>query len=342
MSKKTILIIALAIIIIAGGYWIFARGLKNNKDAPNNREPVVNKNMQKITIAEFGEVFLYAPLYIAQEKGFFKDEGLEVNIVPTGGDEKTFAALLTKDAQFGVADPTFVAVSGEKGQPGKVVASILSGVPFWGVTKNKNISEINQAADLKTYSVATLPAPSTAYTLQRNMFQSAGLKPNIKEVAYGALLPALDSGQVDIALELEPNVSIAVKNGDKIVYSLAKYYPDFALTGLTALPDYIQKNPETVQRTVNAFQKALDYIQENPSDSANLLIKRFPEVQKDVAEKAINNMISARVFPKNTEVSKAGWDTAIKLRKDAGDIKGDASYDSYVVTNFSQKALENR
>lgn len=324
--KKVIISLLLVIIVLFAGYFLFLQKAKKSQVT------------EKITIAEFGEVFLYAPLYIAQDKGFFKEQGLEVNIVSTGGDEKTFAALLSGSAQFGVADPTFVAISGEKGQPGKVVAAVLNGVPFWGVAKNKNIPEITEPSQLNSYSVATFPAPSTAYILQKKMFQSGGLKVNIKETAFGSLLASMESGRVDIALELEPNVSAAVKRGDKVVYSLASYYPDFAITGLTALPSYIEKNPATVQKVANAFQKAMNYIRSNPSETADILIKRFPDVEKSVAESAVQNMIDANVFPKNITVNKAGWDAAIQLRKEVGDIKGDALYEDYVVTTFSAKA----
>ena len=330
MSNKNITIIAIIILIILViGYFAFW----------HNSKPVVSQNQpQKITIAEFGEVFLYAPLYVADAKGFFKDEGLDVKIIPTGGDDKTFATLLSGDAQFGVADPTFVAISGEKGQPGRVVASILSGVPFWGVVKNPKIPQITKPSDLKNYNVATFAAPSTAYTLQEKMFQSGGLKPNITQLAFGTLIPALDANKVDIALDLEPNVSTAVQNGDRIVYALSDYYPQFALTGLTALPDYINKNPETVQKVVDALQEAMTYIRTNPSDVASLMVKRFPDVKLDIAQNAIDNMIKSNVFPQDTLVSEASWNAAIELRKEVGDIKGDAPYSTYVITTFSNKA----
>ncbi len=332
MSTKSLVWIVVVVIVLVGGFFVFSGNLTHTSPSVVNRN-----NLQKVTIAEYGELFLYAPLYVAQEKGFFKDQGLDVNVVPTGGDEKTFAALLSGSAQFGVADPTFTAISGEKGQPGRVVASVVSGVPFWAVAKS-NVQDISKAADLKNYSVATYPAPSTAYTLQKKMFQSANLKPNIKETVYGSLLAALDAKKVDIALELEPNASIAVKNGDKIVYSLAQYYPEFAMTGLTALPTFIDQNPETVQKVVNALQKAMDYIQSNPGDVAQLLNKKFPEVPQDVAVNAINNMITAKVYPVSTTLSQAAWDAAIQLRKDVGDLKADAPYNTYVVTKFSDNA----
>ncbi|MDB9509157.1 ABC transporter substrate-binding protein [Microcystis aeruginosa CS-338/01] len=76
--------------------------------------------IQKITIAQFGDVFIYAPLYIAIDAGFFQKQGLDVSLISTGGDEKTWAAVISGNASFGVADPTFVAVSESRGQPGRV------------------------------------------------------------------------------------------------------------------------------------------------------------------------------------------------------------------------------
>ena len=325
MNKITLGIVAVLVLAVIG-FFVY------------QQSPKQQQTLQKITIAQAFEVFLYAPLYVAQEKGFFEDEGLDVNITTAGGDEKAFAALLSGDAQFAVGDPTFVAVSGEKGQPGKVVAAVLRGVPFWGVAKKTNIGTITSPSGLNGYSVATFPSPSTAYVLQKKMFQAANIKPNIKETAFGSLLVALDTGAVDIALELEPNVSTAVKNGDHVVYSLNDYYPEFAITGMTALPSYVEQNPETTQKAVNALQKAMTYIRQHPNEVANFLITKFPDVPKDIAENAVQNMIKAGVFPSDTVITKAGWEAAIQARLDVGDLKSAASYENYVITNFSERA----
>src|SRR5690554_5051212 len=71
--------------------------------------------LKNVTIAQTNDFFLYAPVYIAIDAGIFKSHGLNVNLVSTGGDEKTWAAVISGDASFGVADPTFVAISSERG-----------------------------------------------------------------------------------------------------------------------------------------------------------------------------------------------------------------------------------
>jgi NitT/TauT family transport system substrate-binding protein len=321
--KKPIIWIVIVVVVL-GGVWYFAA----------NRQPA---QLQNVTIAQAYQVFLYAPLYVAQNQGFFKDQGLNVNITTAGGDEQAFAALLSGSAQFAVGDPTFTAISGEKGEPGVVLASVLNGVPFWGVAKS-NVPVITSPSMLKGYKVATYPAPNTAYELQVAMFKSANLQPNIVQIAPGGLLPALDAGKVDIALELEPNVSTAVANGDHIVYSLSSYYPTFALTGLTALPSYVQGNGPTAQKVVNALKQADDYIRANPTSTADFLAGMF-QVSSTIAESAIQNMLSAKTIPDSLVVDQGGWNTAIQLQVQTGDLKQAEPYSQYVNTTFAQQAM---
>ena len=112
---------------------------------------------RKITIAQYGDVFLYAPIYIAKEAGFFAKRGLDVSLVSTGGDDKTWAAVISGSASFGVADPTFVAISELRGQPGRVIASIVNGVPFWGITLKQGPYPRSR---LQRISTITLSPPS--------------------------------------------------------------------------------------------------------------------------------------------------------------------------------------
>ena len=325
MNKKLVIGIVLIVLVILGIY-AFSKPKSSTS------------SLQKVTISEAFPVFLHSPLWVAYEKGYFKDEGLDVTISTGGGDDKSWAAVLSGDAQFAVGDPTFIAISGEKGQPGVVVASVLNGVVFAGVAKNPKIPNITNPSMLKGYRVATLPEPSTSYEMQAKMFQSAGLKPNLVQVALTGLIPTLESGQADIALLFEPDVSTEVQKGGHIVYSLTDYYPDFAITGLTTLPSYTKAHPDIVQKVVNAFQKANTLIRTNPQDSADAILKQFPTVDRDVAISAITNLGKYGVVLPDTTTSQKGWDVATQVRVDIGDLKTPAPYSTYVDNSFALKA----
>ena len=291
---------------------------------------------QAVTIAQAGDFYLYAPLYIAADQGFFSSNGLAVNIVSTGGDDKTWAAVISGSAQVGVADPTFIAIASQRGQPGKIISTIVNGVPFWGITKNPAIPVIKKPSELGNYTVATFPSPSTAYTLQHRMFELGGLTPKIREGGFGTLLALLEAGQADIALELEPNVSQSLGNGYRIVYSLADVYGDFAMTGITTTPEYIKNNPKVVESIVKSIREALDFLHKSPEASASVLSKRFPEIKEAVAVAALRRVLSAGIIPKSPVVAEDSWRKAIQLRIAAGDIKQPSNIMDFVDNTFAK------
>lgn len=64
-----------------------------------------NKKENEIIISEVTHSLFYAPLYVAKEKNFFKDEGLEVKIITTPGADKVMASLISKSCHIGLMGP---------------------------------------------------------------------------------------------------------------------------------------------------------------------------------------------------------------------------------------------
>jgi len=303
--------------------------------AQSNLKP---KALTPVTIAEYGEFPLYASLYVAFIKGYFRDEGLDVTIVPAGGDEKVFAALLAGSAQFGVGDPLFTAISGEKGQPGKIICAILENMPAWGIAKRPEIQPFKNLSELGTYSLGTLPGPSTSYIVGKRLFQMAKLPPNMKPVVYGSNQAALEAGVIDIALEYEPNVSAALESGSHTVFSVADYLPHFTVTGLSVLPEYLEAHPEVAQSMVNAFQRAFNDMNTDIAAVSAVVSTRFPEIPAHVLKRALLESQKAHTFPETCQTSRKGWELAAKLRREVGDMTTDAPYEQYVVGTFADKA----
>ena len=311
-------------VICAGGIWPAAVRAESD-------------GVSEVTIAEYGEYLLYAPLYIAAENGAFAAEGLHVKIVPAGGDEKVFAALLSGSAQFGISDPTFTAISGERGRPGRVIAAILQDVPAWGVTK-KNISAIGSASALRGLSVATYPAPSTSYSLQKRMFSIGGIAPpSIVQIAYGSLLAALASGRVDVALENEPNVSLAETQGAHRIYALHDYFPDFAFTGLMVLPEYVNAHSDTAEKIVRALLRGAGILFSDREKAVAILGKRFPELPQPVISKALEQTAAIGAFSRDGVFKKSAWNNAVRLRRELGDLKNEARFEEYVDLRFVEE-----
>ena len=320
-------LVLLAVIAVFGAV-IWSKDVRDGQSVRNRTD--------NVTVAQVGQFFIYMPLYYASERGYFLRNGLSVKIVNSGGDDKSVAAVLAGSADFGVGDPTFAAIAKEQGQDIRVVASVVNGVPFWGVTKKASIKPFTDAAMLRGLTVATFPKPSTAYTLQSQMFVDGGLKPSILEAQFGSLLPLLDTGVADIVLELEPNVSTAVANGGHVVYSMPQRYPDFAITGVTVSGGTLSKRPDVVRRFVASLDQAEQAAHANPADVIAFAKSRFPNVPPAVAEAAIKRMLDSGVFPAAARVSESGWTNAINLRVKAGDLKGVSAGKGVVDNDFVQ------
>lgn len=276
--------------------------------------------LTKVTVAQVGEFFLYLPIYVAQDKGFFEREGITVAIANTGGDEKSVAAVINGSADFGVGDPTFAAIAASRGQGVSVIASVVNGVPFWGITKKQGVPEINEPSTLKGLVVATFPSPSTAYTLQASMFRAGGLEPNIRQAQFGTLLSLLGTPSVDIVLELEPNVSTAVAEGARVVYSMAQRYGDFAITGVTVANDTKTKRPQLVQGFVRALNNAENYCHEKPDELVAYAQKRFPTLKPSIVEAAVKRVLASRTLPQGAAITVDAWKKALQLRVSAGEL----------------------
>jgi len=313
-------------------------------EAPKQPESIAastgDQRVTPVTIAQFGHVFLYMPLYVAIERGFFREQGLDVKLVSTGGDEKTFTAVSTGNAQFGVSDPTFTAIAREHGQGGKVVACVVRGVPFWVVTLKKEIAKITSPEQFAGYRIATYTAPSTSYAVMKKILQN-GDKPvanaKIVQGAFGTLPALLHAGQAEMALEIEPVVSIVLSQGGHIVYSPEKVLGDFAFTGLEVSDSFCKEHPEQVQGAVAAIAKGMDYIHNDFEGAVTVAQKEFADVKPQVVREALTRLRDSNTVPLTPALPKDAWDAAIALRKEIGDMKGSGSYDENVDMQFVDK-----
>ncbi len=304
-----------------------------------------SETAQKITIAQYGHIFLYMPIYVALDRGFFKDQGLDVKLISTGGDEKTFTALASGNAQFGVSDPTFVAIARKRGQGGKVVAGIVRRVPFSIITFDPKIKKIVSPTDFSGYRIASLPAPSTCYAVITEILRNNGKPVNAKIIqgAYGSLPAMIKANQADMAMEFEPNVSKLVQQGARILYSTSDYFGDAAFTGLMVSDKYYKENSKEIQAAVKAIAKAMKYIHQDFAGTLAVAKTEFPEVDEKAINEALKRMISEGSSPISPVLSQQAWDKAINLRKEIGDLQDSgtsASYQNNVDMTFAKNASQ--
>jgi NitT/TauT family transport system substrate-binding protein len=221
---------------------------------------------------------------------------------------------------------------------------VVAGATYWGVTWNAKIAPTKSAAGLKDLRIATYEAPSTNYSLMAKTLKdeaSAVGRARIVQGAYGTLLAMLKADQADVAMELEPVASTAVKEGAHIVYSYPEMYGPFMLTGLYVLESYRDQNRATVQAAVNALERATRFAHGDVSGAVEVARKKFPEIDPEVAQTAVARMVHDNTLPKDVTLDPAGWENTIQVRLDLGDLKSRAAADATLDASFSQAAVRD-
>lgn len=312
----------------------------------NSNSPSVLPKPTLVRVAQWGQerYLIYLPLYVAMEEKLFEREGLAATISFTGNDDQTFAAVAGGSADFGIGDPAFAAISHAKGFPARVIGTVVGGVAIWGVTNQKNLKVLQRPEDLAGLRIGTFPAPSTNYTLMRDLEASlpAALpKPTIVQAAIGAQLGLLESGAADIAMVLEPAASVAESQGYRVVYSSPKFHGPFSFTGVTTTEDVLRAKGDVAAKFIKGLQQAMRDCRSQPFICERVAKKLFPDLSPDVTKRAIARMISENTFPESVVVDPAAWQKALKVRVEVGDLESLEKADGVVDNRFAEAAASS-
>jgi NitT/TauT family transport system substrate-binding protein len=242
---------------------------------------------KKVTIAVGGKNLLYyLPLTVAEQKGFFKDEGLDVEIVDFAGGARALQAVVggSADVVSGAFEHNINMQA--KGQPMK--AFVLQGRAPQIVlaVSTKTMPNFTSVADLKGKKIGVTAPGSSTNIMANFVLAKSGLKPaDVSYVGVGAsqgAVAALRSGQIDAISNLDPVMTILARNNDiKIISDTRDVAEADKVFGgpmpaatLYAPVAFIEKNPNTVQALTNAIVRANKWIQQaGPSD----IVKTVPE-----------------------------------------------------------------
>jgi NitT/TauT family transport system substrate-binding protein len=283
--------------------------------------------IRNVKIAQWGQgkYLIYLPVYLAQSQGFFEKHNVHADVVFSGNDDQVFATVVRGDAQFGVGDPIFSAISTQRGLPGVEVASIVGRVALWGIGK-KIAKQIHSPQDLSGLRIGTFPRPSTTYTLLASTLKQSHVNAQIVEVQIGSELALLESNKVDIVFLLEPDASLAESKGYSVVMSLPALWGKFAFTGLTTTRQYATDNAALTSDMEAALDDAVHFAYNNTAEATADAQKLFPQIDPGVVAKAVARMIAERTLPTSAAVDKDGWSHAIQVREQIGDLKGDSQF----------------
>ncbi|MEP9382003.1 ABC transporter substrate-binding protein [Nocardioides cheoyonin] len=268
-----------------------------------------------------------APIYLGVDKGFFKDEGLDVKLELAQGGAAIVPAVVSGQYQFGFSNTTSLLLANTQGLPLKVVASGVNAGSHgdsFEATLVKGDSDIKRPRDLAGKRVAVNTLKNISSTTVNEMVRQDGGDPSgiqYVELAFPDMIPALNKGDVDAAAAVEPFTTMGLQSGDR---SIGTNYADTADGLAVALyftsEQYIAEHQDVVDGFTSAINKSLDYAEAHPDEVRQIattytdidpkLLKKLtlPHYQTDIDRDSIQKLadlgVQDKLFSKEPDLDK--------------------------------------
>jgi NitT/TauT family transport system substrate-binding protein len=228
---------------------------------------------QKIRIAYSSRSNTVTPLYIASSKGFFREEGLEVELIQVS-PRLGAMAVMNGDVSFTTSfTSTFRAIL--QGVPLKLVCVALKKGVYFLVTR----PEIKDIQDLKGKKLGIATIRGTDSIVAEELLRSKGFNPGLLQQLVIGETPlraqALVANAVQV-VSLSPPHDLTLKN---MGYNILAGPPEVGLpaSGLFTSNRLLKENPQAVNRTLRAVIKANRFMLENRQETVAVMLKWLPQ-----------------------------------------------------------------
>jgi NitT/TauT family transport system substrate-binding protein len=250
-----------------------------------------------------------AGFMVAQEKGFYRDAGLDVAIAAGKGSATTAQLVASKASQFGFADGFVVGNGISKGMSLRTVGSIFRRNPCVIIVFAD--SPIKSPKDLEGKKVA-ISSGSAVFQQWPAFCKGAGVdatKVEINNVGPAGLAPALINGQVDalgvFVASFVPPLEVRGKKPLRIFW-FADYGVTAVSNGIIAHNDLIESDPALMSAFVAASIKGFLYGRQHPDEVLAVVKKYQPTVDPTITKRGLEVSWETWVTP-NTRGKPLGW-----------------------------------
>jgi NitT/TauT family transport system substrate-binding protein len=273
----------------------------------------------------------FLPIYITQDKGFFKDEGLDVLVVMFNAGATNLQAMIGGDVQImaGGVPETVLARAG--GLDIKNFWAISNVMPFqiYGRPDMKSLK------DGKGKKFAISRFGSLSEFLTRSALRQSGVDPkDVTMVQIGATparFTTLATGIVDATILWFPVTERAKAAGMNKLYDLKDLYPNWTNVGFVARENWLAKERDQTIKFLRAYQRGVKHTRENREDGIRTLRKY---VGLDAGEAGAGYDEYRESFPLDGRILDAGISATVEQEMETGRLKRKISVNEMIDSSF--------
>jgi NitT/TauT family transport system substrate-binding protein len=302
---------------------------------------------EDIVVSNYGVSANGMPFAVAMEKGYFKDEGINVTgIITSAGGGTTLRNMLAGNAPYGEVNPVVVVSAVLQGADLRIISDNVSTVAefVWAVKPDSPIKSIK---DVKGKRMGYTNPRSTSQALANLLLAGAGMKPEdvelMKTGGFGEGIAALEKGLVDIVPIPEPLWSKYKDKYRAVVVASEALPPLGNVAGVTTV-EGAQKNAKFISAVIRARRKAVQFMKSNPDEAAVIIAKAY-NLEPDVAKSAVRNLVKSTTngvpYWSEGRINLDGLKRMIEAQKAVGAISGDVDFNKIIDTRFLPDDLKS-
>jgi ABC-type nitrate/sulfonate/bicarbonate transport system substrate-binding protein len=295
MSK----ILSYALIVLFSGALVFAPSVQ----------------AQALKVGYTSKTIFFLPFFVAQKKGFYSAENLNVELIQMGTPAVSLQALVAGQIHISNINPDGIIIVDEKGANLKAIAGVVNGVAYTlvGGKAYKKLEDIRGTrlgvGSLKggptTFLLEYLRAKGFNYPRDYSMALVSGGTP--------ARLAALETGAVSAAVLGVPQSDMALDAGFTRLGDVSEILPTFQFTTVNVNPVWAEKNRPTVVKFLRAHIRSLSWIHDHIDEAAALMTLEMG-IKPPYSRKGLDYFTRKGLFPKDAAITMEGMKVNIEVQ----------------------------
>lgn len=304
--------------------------------------------LEKVRLSEVVRSVFYAPQYVAISKGFFKDEGLDIELSTAWGADKGAAALVSGSVDVGFFGPEAAVYIYNQGASNYLVA-------FAQLTKGDGSFFLARRPmpnfewkDVKGKTIIGGRKGGVPEMLLEHVLRENGIRPHqdveiLQNIQFTATAGAFKGGVGDFLQLFEPTVSVLEREGiGHVVASFRTAGGVLPYTVYHVRKDTLKNNPKMIQSFTNAIYRGQIWVQNHSVERiVTAIIGFFPDNDVDLLTRAVKRYKEQDTWAQNPIMTKAAFNRLQEIIYDAGELKKKVPYEKMVNTKFAMEAVKN-